>query len=446
MLIKEKNNRGFTLVEVIVSILVLSITIVSVLSAFTLAAKSNSKTKRTQAAESLLEDFVEYTDAYSKELDPEQSMVALRSSKGLYAPFGGSVSVETPFAESNDVEVSMINGVTEGVNRFNVRITRDRNPSEYGDATSKSGANESGIISFGETGSKTVLIDANVSSYDEKYLEFFWDEQKKTVESHNLAEDNKKAEAEAVGTTYTPQYWELFTKEEMKSKVTREIWIEMTHPERSPSVYDYEKVQLTGSVIYKVDAGVHLPDGASYIRSELFFVSSEEYDSLTSTVTTPQLIKQIYILYSPSADMMGMATTSDLRLLDKTKNAPGTSGGSLDANVFLVYQKSTAENVASMINKTLKDHYISSDNIRLSFKPHAEDETKSSAIDPTRAEVYCSANVTVVEGTPTSVKETDYQLVPTNDDLRVVTVKIEIIDPETNQVVTATKEPIACLQ
>ena len=46
-MITKKNNKGFTLVEVIVSMLVLSIVISSVLTAFSLSAKANAKTKKS---------------------------------------------------------------------------------------------------------------------------------------------------------------------------------------------------------------------------------------------------------------------------------------------------------------------------------------------------------------------------------------------------------------
>ena len=59
MRIRKNKNKGFTLVEVIGSMLVLSITISSVLTAFSLSAKSNAKTKRIQGAESLMEDLLE---------------------------------------------------------------------------------------------------------------------------------------------------------------------------------------------------------------------------------------------------------------------------------------------------------------------------------------------------------------------------------------------------
>ena len=62
-MINKKNNKGFTLVEVIVSMLVLSIVISSVLTAFSLSAKANARTKKVQSAESLMEDLQELANA-----------------------------------------------------------------------------------------------------------------------------------------------------------------------------------------------------------------------------------------------------------------------------------------------------------------------------------------------------------------------------------------------
>lgn len=422
MLIKEKKNRGFTLVEVIVSMLVLSITIVSVLSAFSLSAKANAKTKKIQLAESLLEDLVEYTGAYSKEFDPEKGMDEL----GRYVDlFGGSCTVTTAFSVTNDVEVSEFEGITEGAYGFKVKVTRDRNPAEYSGTV-----NTSGTITFGESGSKTVLVDADVSSYDTTYFDMFRSQHVTAVVNHNLEEDALYA----ADPSYTKDLETELTESQLMTKMKRELRFELTHPSGNT-----EKVQMTGYVVYTVADDVYLEDGASRTRTELFF-KSEEYDSLTSTVATPQRLKQMYVLYKAS-EKMTEVPVADIRILDKTNVVNGL-GGSLDANIFLVYQKDTLTAVNEAINKTLAEYYTASEKINVSFV----EPTTAIVYKPTRVHLYCSADINVVETRPATVEDYAKDLVASNDNLRVVTVNIEVLDPETNQVLAQTKEAIACLQ
>lgn len=418
MLIKEKNNRGFTLVEVIVSMLVLSITIVSVLSAFTLAAKSNTKTKKIQTAESLLEDLVEYTNAYSKEFDPEKDLATL----GRYDIFGGSLEVKTAFsapgdAVVNDVEVSEITGIIEGVHEYKVRITRDRTPDKY-----SGGLNDHGVITFGETGSKTVLIHADGSSDDTAMVDLYHAMHEEEVDTHNLAE---LALAEE-DSDYTPNELTPLSKDDVAREISREIWLEL----KSASA---EKVKLEAYMVYYVDESLLLPTGAERQMKELFF-TSDEFDLNTSTLDTAEKLKQIYVLFAPPTGGIEK-TTVDIRVLDRT-------GGQLDANIFLVYQKSGLDAIGTAITKdNLGAYYSTSEKINVAFG-----EPLGSPYNPTRASLYCSAYLDVIGTKPSTVTEKELTLVASNTEIRIVTVKIEVLDPDTDQVLAQTKEAIACLQ
>lgn len=417
MLIKKKKNKGFTLVEVIVSMLVLSITIVSVLSAFVYASKSNVVTKRMQAAESLLEDLVEYTNAYAKEFDPDQGIDALN----LYDMFGGSCTVVTPFSSTNDVEVSEFTGIKKGSGSFKVRVTRDRNPAKYATGA----ANTEGIITFGETGSKTILINAATGTYDDTMVDYFWELHKSQVGEYNLSEYEK--EGTVPGYVASPET--ALDRSEIDDKITREIWVEM----ESASA---DKVRVTAYSVYKIEDGVLFPDDAArQEKKELF--TSEEFDLSTSTNPAAKKLKQIYILYRPSTEAQGMATT-DIRILDRTS---GMTSGQLDANIFIAYQTDSAVAVDTAITLDSMDAYYGGEKeVRVSF---AEGGV---LYHPTRADVYCSSKLNITDSMPATVSKHEKSLVAANAGIRVVAVEIEVLDPDTDQVLTQTKDAVVCLQ
>lgn len=412
-MIRKKKNEGFTLVEVIVSMLVLSITIVSVLSAFSTAAKSNTRAKKMQGAESLLENLLEYTKANAKGFDSEKDLDAL----GLYTDLFlmDSCTVTTKFSDTNDVEVSELAGVKEGLYGYTVRITRDRKP----DAYNTESLNDHKVISFGETGSKTVVINASVPDYDKDALDLFLAMNKEKVEQHNLAVEAEKL----VNPTPTMTPMTELTQTEMEQKLKRELWLETSQPKP-------DKVQLRAYMVYTVPDDLPLPDGAErQIKTEFF--ASGEFDRSGGVSEASDRLRQIYVLYTPSSVAKGLAE-SDIRILDKE--------GQLDANLFLAYQMSGLEAVDAAVSKDLGGRYTSSERIRVSF----QDSTV--LYEPLRLGLYCSSALSIVGAEPSTVKKEVNSLVAGSEECRVVTVNIEVIDPATGKVLTGTKEPVACLQ
>lgn len=412
-MIRKKKNEGFTLVEVIVSMLVLSITIVSVLSAFSTAAKSNTRTKKMQGAETLLENLLEYTKANAKGFDSEKDLDELGLYTDLFLMDGCTVT--TKFSDTNDVEVSELAGVKEGLYGYTVRITRDRKP----DAYNTESLNDHKVISFGETGSKTVVINASVPDYDKDALDLFLAMNKEKVEQHNLAVEAEKL----VNPTPTMTPMTELTQTEMEQKLKRELWLETSQPKP-------DKVQLRAYMVYTVPDDLPLPDGAErQIKTEFF--ASGEFDRSGGVSEASDRLRQIYVLYTPSSVAEGLAE-SDIRILDKE--------GQLDANLFLAYQMSGLEAVDAAVSKDLGGRYTSSERIRVSF----QDSTV--LYEPLRLGLYCSSALSIVGAEPSTVKKEVNSLVAGSEECRVVTVNIEVIDPATGKVLAGTKEPVACLQ
>lgn len=69
---QKQSNKGFTLVEVLVAILVLSIVIVPLLSAFVVSANTNAKARQTLRATTIAQNVMEELKAYSLESSAAQ--------------------------------------------------------------------------------------------------------------------------------------------------------------------------------------------------------------------------------------------------------------------------------------------------------------------------------------------------------------------------------------
>ena len=70
--IKKQSNKGFTLIEVLVAILILSIIVVPLLSAFVVSANTNAKARRTLRATTLAQNVLEELKAHSVEKSAAQ--------------------------------------------------------------------------------------------------------------------------------------------------------------------------------------------------------------------------------------------------------------------------------------------------------------------------------------------------------------------------------------
>ena len=63
----KQSNKGFTLVEVLVAIVILAIIVVPLLSAFVVSARTNAKARQTMRATTLAQNIMEELKAHSLE-------------------------------------------------------------------------------------------------------------------------------------------------------------------------------------------------------------------------------------------------------------------------------------------------------------------------------------------------------------------------------------------
>lgn len=408
MLISKKENRGFSLVEVIVSMLVLSIVIASVLTAFSLSAKVNAKTRKLQSAESLMEDLVELAGAV------KDSSKYVDTLHGLY---GGSVEEKQHLSETQKVEIKTITGVDKGAYTFEIEVTRDTEPTKY------TNMNDQKVLSFGATGKKTALIDASkngnlnlgssVHRYDKWALDYF-------VTQHNAKIDEMEADEDI-----EVEESDKKTKSQIQDMMDRDVILEAVN-------LGGNKMQLKAHFVYKVpdsNSMLLLPADASRELKDTFYTSAV-YDSAAATGPSVEKIDRVYLLYSPcEGEVTSSYGNCDVRIIDP--------GQVLGAEVYLLYQEDSKKAITSdLISQELSTRFDSKE-IEVTFGYKGAMESAPGKVDLySPAEIICNSgfeNVSVYSNT----------LVSMQPSIRVQELTIKVTDSLGNEMATAT---VACLQ
>ncbi len=408
MLRKNKNNEGMSLIEVIVSMLVLSIAVVAVTMSFTAAAKINTKSKKQQSVVALMENLTEYAEAGGTEY------------KTWFDYADGGYS----FTDDGVKKIETLQGIGQGLYQYDVRITTDREPAEYNTAQ----MNNFGLIQFGGSGSNSVLIDASlsnndndengISDYDESAFEYFSVMHSGTVTEHNLIEEQTKLENPG----YNMNLWEEITADRIPEHIDRELQLVVKTPTAG-------KMQLTASYVYMLDTAVQLPLGVEYVMEVPVYVS-EVYDVASNESDDARRLNQIYILYSPSVDGESVyGDQKDIRLWDAAK--------ALKANIFIANQ--TVGDANTDINTAigmggLANRAGAMDKINVSFMDPSDNMYK----DPKGGEIHCSCKIALDKSSPEVIYK-ENSLVATGEGARIVTTTVEILELSSNTVLASKK-------
>lgn len=422
MLKKMNKNSGMSLIEVIVSMLVLSIAVVAVTMSFSAASKVNMSSRQKQSTEALMENLLEYAEAGGTDYQSWFDHTAYQ--------------VEQNFDDVTTVRKELLEGVSQGFQTYDVRVITDRAPAEY----EKDKLNNASVIQFGGSGSNTVLIDASlkgndkelipsgVSDYDETAYEYFYTLHSSAVLEHNMIEAQKALEIPG----YTENEWYMVDEDVIPDIVDRELWLVVTKPTT-------DKMQLTAYMTYMLSTTktvapdvhqVHLPDGISYTYQIPIFVS-EMYDLASDTDDDAKKLDQIYILYSKATEEEVTGENNlgvDIRLLD----AQAEHEKALSANVFLICQESGSMSVDTAIQKDGLDNRAEATNIKMSCKD-LDGNDKS----PVKAEVYCSGTLALDASTDVTPKNNN--LAAKGEEVRIVTTTLVILEAGTDKVL-ASKE------
>lgn len=421
MLRKSNKNSGMSLIEVIVSMLVLSIAVVAVTMSFSAASKINMGSKQKQAVESLMENLVEYAEAGGTDY------------KGWFLDDPSNYLLEQEFSDVapvSTVRKELLKSISQGLYAYDVRVTTDRAPAKYDTAE----LNNFNVIQFGGSGSNSVLIDASlasndrevppsgVSDYDETAYEYFYTLHSSAVLEHNMIEDQKKLNNPA----YVKDEWDLTEEADIPKIVDRELWLEVTKPAT-------DKMQLTAYLTYmfamtSAEDDVHLPDGTSKTYQIPIFVS-DMYDLPSDADADAKKLDQIYVLFTEAkSEEAGYYKNRDIRILDSAISGERA----LDAKIFLIYQETSSKDVNDAFVIEELENRAETYTIRVACSDVETGVDRS----PAGAMIYCSSKIDLESGT-TNVSYEEDNLVASNEEVRIVTTTLEILEAGTTKVLAS---------
>ncbi len=409
-MIRKKKNSGFTLVEVIVSMLVLSITIVSVLSAFSLSTKVNTKTKKAQSAESLMENLTEYLIAHGDEMDD-------------YIGYTSAVTkVPVTLSETDTLQTITLENVANGFYSYKVEIKRDLKPSEY----NTDYMNDHEIISFGGGSGKTALVNVNgaaMDSYDLYALDCFYSYACEKVDYDNAIEEQKVL----ADPTYVRQPEKFYPDySTFKGNISRELMVEF----RAAGT---DKLSMEVNAKYTINEAVPFLDGVPRTMTQNVQPASD-FDISTAEDAAGAL-RKLYIIYDTSHYFSSNITNGEIRILDHTGSV--FTGGNLKADIFIVYQDETVSSIAEVIENVETNQLsgrLGDKSIHISFG----EAGAFGPLLPNDVTVYSNATISLDIAT-VNVDVKSKQLIEKTKELRVETLDIKIYDASTGSMLLSKK-------
>lgn len=397
MLSKSNKNSGMSLIEVIVSMLVLSIAVVAVTMSFSTASKINMGTGQKQTAESLMENLLEYAEAGGTE---------------YLTWFDADSSVpESTLVTSQ--QKTLYKGIKQGMHVYDVRVLVDTAPTEY--ANEK--LNDYDVIQFGGASSNTILIDASlgsynvknpteqVSDYDEDAYEYFYNTHISAVLEANLA--GATPPLTPIPMSQIPNY------------VDRELRLVVSKPVD-------DKMQLTAKMTYILDAGIMIPTGTSDTFETTLFVS-DLYDLASDTDEDAKKLNQIYIMYSPAKlETVGYNLGQDIRVMDPNKV--------MDADIFIANQQTSLEDVDLAIGKNeITQRDTSTHTVFVSCN---NPDGSGSSMQPAGGDIYCSG-LLAIQGFDSSTAWHQQRLLAKGKEVRIIATTLEILEAGTDTVLAS---------
>lgn len=403
MLGRKLKNGGMTLVEVLVSMFVLSIAAVTVITAFSMAAQINTKAKRQQSTEALMENMLEYAEAGGTDF------------KGWFHVGAADYSEPAPgVTPGPDEKVEELKNVQSGFQKYTVIVTTNTAPYVAGDSLHKSQK----VIQFGGTGSNAVLIDASGTSNDAMVRDMFHSMHVSAVAVHNAEEDVREAECIDLGIPYVDNRWTEKSVTDVNAMIDREIWI-------CSEAVSSDTFRLIGYLAYTVSDSLELGDDTIDRTYKIPLCTSEEFDKKDSSNPSAKYLTQIYLMYSTSLEA-DSSRGKDIRFWDPA--------GMLDVNLYLAKQLSALKDVSNAFDENLEAWFSSETqtDVIVSCK-----DPVTNTVQMPKVTLYSPLDITCDEttviGSTVTLGEVN-SLVAKDEEVRVVTVTIEIKDPDTGDV------------
>ena len=406
MLKKSNKNSGMSLIEVIVSMLVLSIAVIAVTMSFSTASKINMGSRQKQDVDALMENLLEYAEAGGTEYEswfradsatPESTGVATKT-KTLYK------------------------GIKQGLYAYDVRVLEDTAPT-----TEYNTLNTEKVIQFGGS-SNTIMIDASLNSNNRsRNAEIdtdpdiaIADQDEKAYETFYAYHHLEVLEEEEAGASPT-----LIPLSEIPNYVDRELRLEVTVPAE-------DKMQLTAYFYYELcpnassETLLYPASGApTFLKSTPLFTTLVYDDASASDDGTTKL-KQIYIMYSPAVkEREGCGLGQDIRVMDPSK--------AMNATIFIANQQTAVKELSNAVTIDAENLDSSTYWLKVSAQ-NPNDPTQS--FSPAGGAIYCSGQLNI-QGFDSAITAHGRALVAKGEEVRVVKTTFEILEEGTNTVLAS---------
>ena len=395
---KKLNQKGFSLVEVIVSMLILSIVIVSLLSAFTTSAKANNKTKLIQGAEALASSLTEYVEAGGED----------------FLEFTSSSNISAPAGDPDGEQTFQLSKVLMGYNSYTVKVTKDNSPDKY-----DLSINKYDVIKLGDSLSASIMVDASDKGCDENgdgkndiddlALNTFYTMNLEAIDAENtrrLLEDPTAEEITKPG-----------SQEALENNVAKEIIL------KTKEYAAEDKMSIEVLLRYILDDSVLIPASESRVQEYSIF-TSEKYYCADTDKTEVTVLGSIYLAYQPSS-IVKKHSTADIRIIG--------DNSVFGANVYIALQD-LGKSVTDAVNNDLASRMSGKSTVKVDFA-----ERSGIPTNPHRCHLYCSGNVTVnnafAVGGPVST--TSGSLVATDEKVRAIGYKFEVLGDGSSNLATS---------
>lgn len=331
----QLNNQGTTLVELIVSLLVLTIIVVPLLNGFVVAQRANATSKNKMYAVTAAENIMEAVKA----IGPDASKI--------------SASLRQTVSASNaEAGEYWIPNYIEGTDTYDIKLTMT--PSGY--SSSVNNYKFASMSAFSDE--KSIMIFPGISGldFDETALNSFYEDHTNWMNTkwqsdyasaydtylnlHKNWENNGRTGAEPSFTPPSQSNYAPLSLTELKSKMSRTTTIEINEIETTvikengtfQTKYEYE---LQSVVQYFIDNTYTATGSAVNIglcADSYYPTIDKEYSGYCSE-SKHEGIKSIYLIYNPFG-----TEAADHQVTFARENVSVKSNAKKDMNVFIVVQ------------------------------------------------------------------------------------------------------------
>lgn len=345
----QLNNDGTTLVELIVSLLVLTIIVVPLLNGFVVAQRANSKAKANMYAMNAAENIMEAVKAINPDASEE-------SARKIGQAFGMSVTSTTPGE-------SWLEGYTEGTDTYDVKISitasgYSSDANNYKFASMSAFSDEKSVMIYPGINREVVDYDqqALLDFYEahSDWMNAMWRSARESAQTaYDIAYNNWLANPvgpEPLRELPEQDDYVVMTDEQLRAKITRTLTITIDESISESGEYVYK---LYSTMVYKlkndytltidgrsVSLGVCTNPAETYVTKEY---SGYCFDS------EHKGIDSIYVIYEPFADEIVDNSRPEGKRNNQldfksSESVSVTSNATKDMNVYIVVQ--TQENLS----------------------------------------------------------------------------------------------------